>query len=606
MTPISAMLCAALALAPAAFAGGDSARIVLMNEDFEHGGAFPPPGWAVGSQAPGPDWSLAGNSSNYKTRADGRYSEDPMDERLISPAIDCTGYTGGLVLKWWTIYQTMPVSTSYGYIEVSTDDGSSWATLKTYSTANVAMNPDTVMVPQAANEAQVRFRWRYVAPDPLYRYYWELDNLRLEATVSHDVGVDSLMGPSSNDKVRAGAQVRIWARVCNFTSDDETGVPVTCTSDPAGYSSSTTVALLPANGLTMVSFPTLWTVPASGTFSLTAATTLAGDGDPANNATTATGITPVSFPATAPLLLSWQDATERDQYQAALAANSVAYDSWSRTSGNLYGLEAWDTVIFAEQAAHYPTVAGQIALMRYLDEGDAVRGAKYLLLSGNQIGYFYHFDVIKDEFFRTYLHALCDGSEVSPTGNQTYYAAPCAYIGTSGDTDQIRVSQTLDDEIGADAEAETLYAWQWEPTPFPVAIQYASPAREHVFLGFQLDELRFNGERDALLGRILAWFSGPPPPTGMGAVAISASGANVTLAWGTDASWVCPTFRVYRGTTGTFLPGVVYQEVAASPFVDIGAAGNPAVNHFYRVAPVDFGVEGIPSTAVGEFDLALP
>lgn len=609
MKPTTAILCAALALAPAASGTSAPTRIVLMSEYFEHAGVFPPPGWTVESQASGPDWSLAGNASDYWTRCNGTSSADPMDERLVSPIVDCTGYTANLVLKWWNWYRTTPSgSTSYGYIDVSIDGGGSWATLKTYHAATVALNPDTVLVPQAANQPQVRFRWRYVAPDYLYRHSWELDDIRLEATVSHDVGVDSLMGPSTNDKVRAGAQVRVWARVRNFTSDDETDVPVSCASSPAGYTSSTTVASLPANSSALVSFPALWTVPASGTYSLTASTALPGDGDATNNAKTATGITPLSFSATAPVLLSWQDTAERNQYQAALAANSVAYDSWDRvTNGNLYGLEAWNTVIFAEESGYYPAAAEQVALMRYLDEGDEARGAKYLLISGNHIGYYYYIGTLKYEFFRTYLHALCDGSEVSPSGsNQTYYAAPCAYIGGSGDTEQIRVNQTLDDEIGADAEAETLYAWQWEPTPFPVAIQYASPTREHVFLGFQFAELRFTAERNALLSRILGWFSGPPAPAGTGPVAISASGANVILSWATDQSWVCPTFLVYRGTTASFQPGAVYQEVAVSPFVDLGAAGNPAVNYFYRVAPVDFGVVGPPSAAVGEVDFALP
>jgi hypothetical protein len=139
-----------------------------------------------------------------------------------------------------------------------------------------------------------------------------------------------------------------------------------------------------------------------------------------------------------------------------------------------------------------------------------------------------------------------------------------------------------------------------------VAIQYASPLREHVLLGFQFDELRFAAERNALMGQILAWFAGPPAPAGMGTVSISAAGANITLTWATDPSWVCPTYRIYRATSAFSPSGAPYDATDASPYTDTGAAGNPAVNYFYRVAPVDLGVEGAQSATVGEFDLALP
>ncbi|MCU0612184.1 MAG: hypothetical protein MUE60_10395, partial [Candidatus Eisenbacteria bacterium] len=206
------------------------------------------------------------------------------------------------------------------------------------------------------------------------------------------------------------------------------------------------------------------------------------------------------------------------------------------------------------------------------------------------------------QFFEDYLHAVSDGGEVSPAGATTFSAPPCNYIGGIAATDTLAVNQDFADEIGADAQAETLYAWQWLPVPVPVAIQFASPAREHVLLGFDFTDVTAAAQRQALLGRILSWFSGPPAPAAIGAVSISASGNNAVLSWATDPSWVCPVFRVYRGTTAYFLPGVVYQEAAASPFIDAGAVGNTAINYFYRVAPVDFDVEGAPSPVVGEFD----
>lgn len=597
-------IAAVVALVSAAHAS----RLVLMSEDFEHGGTFPPPGWTVESQGPGANWELAGNSADYWARVRGTADFNAQDERLISPIVNCTGYPAGLKLKFWTYYEVYSSqATDTAFIDVSTNGGSSWQTIRKYYGATQGYNPDSVAVPQAANQSQVRFRWRYYAPSWEHRKQWQIDDVVFEAGVAHDVGVDSLMGPSANDRLRAGASVRVWARVRNYTANAESGVQVTCTSNPAGYSSSTTIPSLAGYASTLVSFPSLWTVPASGTYTLTATTSLASDGDPSNDASSAAGLTPVSFAASEPLLLSYEDATQRDAYQAALAGLGVASNTWDRaTQGNLYGLDAWTTVIFAVANGAYPLPAAQMALMRFFDEGTAARGPKYLLISGDDIGHFFHIGVLSSEFFTAYLHATCDGGYVSPPGAATFSAPPCSYIGGVASTDTLAVNQYYADEIGADAQAETLYAWQWSPVAVPVAIQYASPEREHVFLGFNFSDITSATQRQDLLGRILAWFAGPPAPAPITQFDVTAVGTTVTLAWPTDPSWVCPTFRIYRSTTAFFLPGAVYQQVASSPFTDPGAAADPAVNYFYRVAPVDFGVEGSPSPTKGVFDFDTP
>ncbi len=584
-------------------AAGES-RLVLMSENFEHGGAFPPPGWTVESQGPGANWELAGNAADYPARVRGTADFLAQDERLISPVMNCTGYTSGLALKYWTYYEVYSsLATDTAFVDVSLNGGSTWQTIRKYFGATQGYNPDSVSVPQAANQSQVRFRWRYYAPNWEHRKQWQIDDIVFVAGIPHDVGVDSMMGPCANDRVHAGAQVRVWARVRNFTANTETNVPVSCSSSPAGYSSSTTIPSLPGSAAVTISFPTLWTVPSSGTYTLTATTGLSSDGDPSNNASSASGITPVGFPATHAVLLSYQDATERDAYQGALDGLGVGYDAWDRAVlGNLYGLEAWSTVIFAEESGLYPAAAEQIALMRFLDEGVPSGGQKYLLISGDNLGHYFAIGVLSAEFFQTYLHATCDGGYVSPAGVTTFSAPPCSYIGGTAQTASLTVNQDFADEIGADAQAETLYAWQWEPVVVPVAIQFASPSREHVLLGFNFSDITTPSQREAVLGRTLAWFSGPPAPSGIGDLAIATAGTNVILTWGSDPSWVCPVFRIYRGTTPFFPATTVYQQVSSSPFVDAEASGNPNVNYYYRVAPVDFGVEGPVSNPVGEFD----
>lgn len=592
-----------LALALAVLSPSQAGRLVLMSEDFEHGGAFPPPGWTVQSAGPGANWELAGNPSDYWARVRGTADFNAQDERLISPVVNCTGYSSGLVLKFWTYYEVYsPAATDTAFVDVSLNGGSTWQTIRKYYGSTQGYDPDSIPVPQAANQSQVRFRWRYYAPNWEHRKQWQIDDIVFEAGVAHDVGVDSVMGPSTGDRVRAGAQVRLWARVRNYTSNPETNVQVTCTSSPPGYSSSLVIPSLAGSQSLLVSFPALWTVPSSGTYSFTATTSLAGDGDPSNNSASISGVTPISFAANHPVLLSFGDTAERDAYQAALASLGVAYNSWDRENlGNLYGLEAWPLVLFPVPSGFYPSKAEQISLMRFLDEGSA-SARKALLISGDNLGHFFHIGVLPAEFFTTYLHATSDGGYVSPPGSTTFVAAPCTYIGGNAVTDTLVVNQYYADEIGADAQAETLYAWQWTPVVVPVAIQYSSPARAHVFLGFDFSDVTAPSQRQVLLQRILTWLNGIPAPAPITTLSISATGPAVTLTWQWDPSWVCPSFRVYRSTSPYAFPSAPFQQVTGTSFVDPQGAGNPSVNYFYRVAPVDFGLEGAPSPRVGAFD----
>ena len=68
-------------------------------------------------------------------------------------------------------------------------------------------------------------------------------------------------------------------------------------------------------------------------------------------------------------------------------------------------------------------------------------------------------------------------------------------------------------------------------------------------------------------------------------------------------------YEVYRDTLSYFeITAMIPIGVSSgTKFVDIGSAGEPSSNHFYKIVTVSSeGVESVPSTTVGEFDHLLP
>ncbi len=83
------------------------------------------------------------------------------------------------------------------------------------------------------------------------------------------------------------------------------------------------------------------------------------------------------------------------------------------------------------------------------------------------------------------------------------------------------------------------------------------------------------------------------------------SGSDVQLSW-TEAATSDST-SIYEGTTAYFrpMPGTETSGISGGSYTVTGAAGDPAVNHFFLVRCVNESGEGPPSNRVGEFDFAL-
>jgi hypothetical protein len=116
-------------------------------------------------------------------------------------------------------------------------------------------------------------------------------------------------------------------------------------------------------------------------------------------------------------------------------------------------------------------------------------------------------------------------------------------------------------------------------------------------------------------GNVWLYLGVPDPlPKSPESFTADAVAGDVVLTWDpvTENLWGDPItvgfYRVYRGTDAYFPadgPHVVGTSVTTA-YIDPGAAGDPALNHFYRVTAVSGFYESFPSDRVGEFDFGSP
>lgn len=113
------------------------------------------------------------------------------------------------------------------------------------------------------------------------------------AALANDVGCNAIRAPGS--MVNPGATITPIARVRNYGTANQTGVPTTCWIDSSGtrvYTGTATVDVL-AGDTILANFTPTWTAgPTSGlTYNVTAFTALSTDGDRTNDTTRANSMT---------------------------------------------------------------------------------------------------------------------------------------------------------------------------------------------------------------------------------------------------------------------------------------------------------------------------
>jgi N-acetylneuraminic acid mutarotase len=170
-----------LSVTPDCTAPGYSLDTALQ-ENFD-GGSFPPSGWNVVDNAgEGHAWQLndpegqpnnTGGTGNFADINSDFYGPgDTQNTSLVTPTVDLSG-SPSPSLTFRNDY--FGFSGQIGDVDVSTDGGTTWTNVWEHTNDSVR-GPDleTVQLPQAANQANVKLRFHFTAT---WGFWWQVDDV---------------------------------------------------------------------------------------------------------------------------------------------------------------------------------------------------------------------------------------------------------------------------------------------------------------------------------------------------------------------------------------------------------------------------------------------
>lgn len=150
-----------------------------LNEPFD---TWMPEGWTVANLGgtcvwqQGTSGNLTGGAGSFAVaNSDACGSGTTMNTTLTSPVLDLTGIANvGLQFN----YDYYHLGSQAGYVEISTDGGTTWSAIKTFSASD--RGPKTFyqnLTAQLGNQANARLRFRYVSPG--WNWWWQIDTVQL-------------------------------------------------------------------------------------------------------------------------------------------------------------------------------------------------------------------------------------------------------------------------------------------------------------------------------------------------------------------------------------------------------------------------------------------
>ena len=233
---------------------------ILIDEDFA-GGSMPA-GWSTTAIQGSATW-LIRNTPAFSSTSGGYYAvfddeslgaaTTPNESDLITPSFNCSGRTG-VYLNY--VHHWFGVEFTHGYVEISSDGGSSWTTIFDYekvSKGSLSAPQDTTLdiSSWAAGQTDVKVRFRYTDGGQTGKY-WYLDDIRIYA--DNDASVTKLLTPSWPDCSNSYSSTQsVSIRIKNEGVSSISNIPVTC--EISGGTSATLTGNVPgpvASGASVV------------------------------------------------------------------------------------------------------------------------------------------------------------------------------------------------------------------------------------------------------------------------------------------------------------------------------------------------------------------
>ncbi len=157
----------------------------MFNYDFEtsNGGfSVSGGGWEWGVPTSGPGAAHSGTKL-WATVLAGDYATS-ADYRLMTPTLNFSYFDPPIYLSFWHWYD-IETSWDNGYLDISTDGGSSWSTLATYTGHDMTWRNEAIDLSAYAGSTDVVIRWRLQSDGSVDYPGWYLDDVSLEGMLAH-------------------------------------------------------------------------------------------------------------------------------------------------------------------------------------------------------------------------------------------------------------------------------------------------------------------------------------------------------------------------------------------------------------------------------------
>ncbi len=242
----------------------------IFQDDVESGNL----GWTVQ-----PPWAITNEAAHSPVHSWTDSPGAPYDnERYISitsPIFDLSNITG-VTLSFWHIYDIEP-GWDYGYVEYSTNGGSTWGVAASYSQyQQLVWSQEILPVPQLDGQASARIRFRFFSDQSIQALGWHIDDIHLYGSGPACITPIAPSADFSNSSPALASQpVRFTdltqgTHPLNYSWDFGDGLGTSTLSDP------------------------YYTYPASGTYTVTLTVTNSLDSDTVSHPVVVEQCTPVS------------------------------------------------------------------------------------------------------------------------------------------------------------------------------------------------------------------------------------------------------------------------------------------------------------------------